>query len=67
MREKLVEAGYQEEDVAALDRPCLLVTYAQVSLVDPAEETREGEGEGDVDTEERQQMMAAAVEVEKSL
>ena len=53
MREKLVQAGYQEEDIAALDRPCLLATYAQVSLVEPAEETREGEGEGGVDTEGR--------------
>ena len=67
LRGKLVQAGYREEDIAALDRPYLLATYAQVLLVEPTEETREGEGEGEVDTEGGEQMMAAAVEVERSL
>ena len=36
LRGKLINAGYKEHDIARLDRPRLLVRYAQVLLAETA-------------------------------
>ena len=57
LRQKLVQAGYREVDVAKLDRATLLEYYAKVLLTEtayvPAKEEQEEGGEaGDSDGEE---------------
>jgi len=57
LRQKLVQAGYREVDVAKFDRATLLEYYAKVLLTETAyvpakEEQEEGEEAGDSDGEE---------------
>ena len=57
LRQKLVQAGYREGDVAKFDRATLLEYYAKVLLTETAyvpakEEQEEGEQAGDSDGEE---------------
>ena len=57
LRQKLVQAGYRELDVAKFDRATLLEYYAKVLLTETAyvpakEEQEEGEEAGDSDGEE---------------
>jgi len=57
LRQKLVQAGYREVDVAKFDRATLLEYYAKVLLTEIAyipakEEQEEGEEAGDSDGEE---------------
>ena len=56
LRQKLVQAGYREVDVAKFDRATLLEYYAKVLLTETAyvpakEEQEEGEEAGDSDGE----------------
>ena len=58
LRQKLVQAGYHEVDVAKFDRATLLEYYAKILLTETAyvpakEEQEEGEEAGDSDGEEK--------------